>query len=193
MVRKIYKTRRLILRPYQSADFKVWAWAYSNLLPKKSKHDWVRKPDQKDSLREFKKIVLRHKKLAKKDNTYVWPIFEKKTGALLGSMDIYIISRDVLQVGNLGYRIHNRYWRKGFAKEAVVAVILKAFKDLHLNRLEAMIDLDNKPSIFLAKAVGLKRECIRKKYYFQHGHWEDQVVFTANRKDFGFSELRPKI
>jgi RimJ/RimL family protein N-acetyltransferase len=87
--------------------------------------------------------------MAKQDFTYVWPIFERRSGACVGSIDIHIIARDVLQVANLGYRIDNRYWRRGYAREAVSRIIRAAFQDLKLNRLEAVIDLDNRPSIAL--------------------------------------------
>ncbi len=191
MKRKTYKTKRLTLRPYRSSDYKSWAWAYKNILPKQAKYDWIPPAKLPVNKVEFQKIVRRHSKMEKEDRCYVWAIFEKSTGALLGHVDIAILTRDNLQVANLGYRVINRYWRQGFAKEALNHIIPRAFNDLRLNRFEAVIDLDNRPSIALTKAIGLKRECVRKKFYYQDGAWADQVVYVAIRQDFGLPKLHP--
>jgi [ribosomal protein S5]-alanine N-acetyltransferase len=191
MDRRTYRTPRLVLRPFSPDDYEVWKSAYTSAPPKRHKYDWFPNPKWQYGKRDFQKVMARHKKLAFRDHTYVWPIFERKTGVMIGSIDIYVISRGVLQFANLGYRIDNRYWRKGYGKEAVGAIIRGAFADLKLNRLEAVIDIDNRPSIVFARTLGMYREGVRRKYYYQNRGWADQVVFVANREDFGFRLLHP--
>jgi RimJ/RimL family protein N-acetyltransferase len=189
---KTYRTRRLTLRPYSLNDYPAWAHAYLSVLPRKSKHDWI--PSQKLPVnrREFARIVRRHQRLAKADRTYVWAIFDRKSGELLGHVDISVISRGALQFANLGYRILNRHWRKGYASEALTTMIPATLRELRLNRLEAVIDLDNRPSIALARSVGLNREGVRRSYYYQDLGWADQVVYTAIRQDFRLKTLHPE-
>jgi RimJ/RimL family protein N-acetyltransferase len=144
----------------------------------------------KRSRREFLARVARQERLACQDHTYIWTMFERSTGDLVGVLDVHILTRGRLQVANLGYRIDNRYWRRGFAREMLKAMIPILLRDLRLQRLEAVIDPDNRPSIRLVRGLGLKREGLRRNYWFQNGRWDDQVVFVATRQSVGLPTLR---
>lgn len=190
MIRKKIATKRLELRPYTIKDYKTWSDAYTGLLPRQHHHDQGPYARHECSWEVFNSFVKRHEELASKDRTYIWGIYLNNTGEQVGTIDIHILVRDEIQKANLGYRIFNNYWRKGYAKEALSAAIDLAFKNLKLNRLEAVIDLDNEASIALVKSLKFDCEGIRKKYFFQNGHWEDQIVYTVNREDRGFKKLR---
>lgn len=182
MIRKKYSTKRFIVRAYTKADYKVWFDTYTNMLPKQHKFDRGPQPASKCTKDYYSGLVLRHQNLSKKDDIYIWGVFDKKSGQLVGAIDIKIFTRGELQKANLGYQIFNRFWKQGIASEVLKKVIPDLLLDLKLNRLEAVIDLDNKASINLCKSVGLKREGIRENYYFQDGDWADQIVFVADRK-----------
>lgn len=192
MQRNMFKTKRLVIRPYKLSDYQEWFYAYTCCYKKRSKFDRGRLNANDCSKDIFKKIITRHQRLAKLDHTYVWGIFDKKSGRILGAIDIFIICRDVLQVANLGYRIFNLYWRSGFASEALKVAIPKILLDLKLNRLQASIDLDNTPSTRLAKSL-MKSEGIVKNYHYQSHKWEDQKIFSITRKDLKLPVLHPHI
>ena len=191
-MRKTYRTKRLELRPYKLADFAAWVWGHQNFLPKKNKYDWQPPRQFHPTRKQFREVMLRQHRKAKAGTTYIYPVFKKSTGAWIGVIDIHILNRDELQVANLGYRINNLYQGQGFAKEALTKIIPAILKDLKLNRLEAVIDLDNKASIALTRSVGMAREGVRKNYYYQNGKWDDQVIYIADRKRFGLPPLHPK-
>lgn len=115
---------------------------------------------------------------------------KKKSHKLIGVVDIHILQRGVLQMANLGYRIFNQYWGKGYGNEVVKKLIVSSLIDLKLNRLEAVIDMDNKRSINLVNSIGLRREGIRKNYWFQNKQWDDQIVFVADRVQFNLPKLK---
>jgi RimJ/RimL family protein N-acetyltransferase len=140
---------------------------------------------KKCSRAEFKKIVQRHERVARADQCYIYGIFEKRSGALVGAVDIFVIIRGLYQMGNLGYRIHNRYWNRGYGKEAASAALRIGFNDLKLNRLEAAINLDNKKSIALARSIGMRREGIKRRYLFENDQWTDHILYVANPEDIG--------
>jgi ribosomal-protein-alanine N-acetyltransferase len=189
MKRKEVRTRRLILRPLGSRDFEAWHDAYAQGLPKQNK--WDREPlkPRECSKKLFSKVKAKLKALAKKDKYYRYVIFEKKSGALIGFIDFDIFVRSHHQFANFGYQIFNRHWNKGYGKEASLAGLKIGFKQLHLNRLEAAINLDNKVSIRLAKSIGMKREGIKKRYWYEFGKWTDHLIYVANPEDIG---LRPR-
>lgn len=192
MKRKTHRTKRLIIRPYQGSDYKTWFDAYVNRLPKRNKYDRDPLDAKSCSKAEYRKTMRRHEQLAKQARCYVYGVFENKTGTLVGVLDIFIIARDVYQMGNLGYQIHNRYWGKGYGKEAAWAALKIGFGDLKLNRLEAAINLDNPRSVRLAKSLGMRREGIKRRYIFENDEWTDQITFVANPEDIGMRATKPK-
>lgn len=191
MKRRSIRLRRLELRSYRMVDYASWFDAHVNSPSRKSKYDQDPIEQTKASKTHFKELIQRHKDREKADQVYVWGVFELRTGELVGMLDIAILDRRKIQKGNLGYRVFNRHWRKGFGKEFVAAGIGLGLKDLKLNRLEAVIDLDNRASIALVRSVGMKKEGIRTDYWYQDGKWEDQVVFVATRADWGLPKLHP--
>ena len=104
-----------------------------------------------------------------------------------------MISRLSYQFANLGYEVNNQYWGQGFASEAIEAAIPTAFKTLLLHRVEAGILPKNRASIRVAKKVGLRREGLRKKYFFDGQEWIDIVYFVAYPEDIGLKSGKPKI
>ena len=85
-------------------------------------------------------------------------------------------------MGLLGYTIHNQYWRNGYGKEAVKKAFNIAFQNLHFHRIEAHINVDNKPSIKLAESVGMDFECSRKGFIYEFEEWTDNLVYYTNSK-----------
>jgi RimJ/RimL family protein N-acetyltransferase len=193
MKRKAIKTRRLELRPLVGADHATWFEAYAEGGGKRSKYDLEAYAPGRCSRAVFLRLLARHSRLARADDVYAFGVFHRRSRVLVGTVDIGILHRRHLQVANLGYRIFHGYWRMGYGREAVRAAIHAAFEDLRLNRLEVVIDPDNRPSQGLARALGLRREGLRRKCYFQFGRFEDQVVFSAQREDYGHAPLQPSV
>ena len=181
---KTYKTQRLVLRPIEFDDYEAWIRCQDLMLPQQDQFDIAPAPLQRRGKKSFRATVFRQRRTAKKDLAYIWQVVSKKTGELMGWIDVATILREPSQMANLGYCIHNNYRRKGYAIEALHAIIPGAFSDLGFHRLEASIDLDNRASIQLAKKCGLYREGIKKHYWFQNGRWEDQIVFIATPELF---------
>lgn len=179
-----YTTKRLIIRPLDFKDFDAWIQAQEMTLSPLDKFDTGPLPLARRTRANFNRAVREQQRQAKKDSRYVWNIFLKRSGELVGFIDVNPISRVPHQLADIGYFVTNSYRGNGYAKEALRKVIPMVFKDLDLHRLEAVIDLDNKPSIRLAKSSGMYREGIRKHYWFQNGRWEDQLIFVATPELF---------
>ncbi len=185
------KTRRFTLRPLRKSDYATWNDAYAKSLPKKSKWDQGPLESKKCTKKIFEKVQMKLDQLAKKDDYYRYYIFEKKSGAIVGQIDFDIYVRGTHQFANFGYQIFNRHWSKGYGQEASAAGLRIGFKQLKLNRLEAAINLDNKKSIRLVKAIGMKREGIKKRYWFEDGKWVDHLIYVANPEDVGLRPRKP--
>ena len=191
MKRPEIRTRRLILRPLQTRDYKKWLQAHVERFPAQSKWDQGPYKAEECPRDYFKKLKARHQELAHNDDWYWFGVFEKKTGRMIGHVDIDVFVRSTHQFANLGYQIYNHHWGQGYGQEAAAAGLKIGFKHLKLNRLEAAINLDNKKSIRLAKAIGMQREGIKKRYWFEDGQWVDHLIYVANPEDIGLKATKP--
>lgn len=183
-MQKNYSTRRLLLRRLSLADYKTWVRSQEKALPTLNKYDVPPLSHHKRTYSLFKRNVHRHAMLARQDRAYIWNIFLKSTGDLVGWIDISTICRDPYQTANFGYYIINIYRRRGYGQEAARKIIKGSFVDLKFHRLEAVTDLGNRPAMALALASGFKKEGIKKYYWLQNGRWSDQMVFVATPEMF---------
>ncbi|NER01134.1 MAG: GNAT family N-acetyltransferase, partial [Cyanothece sp. SIO2G6] len=147
------ETERLILRPQKSSDYEAWYIGFSSRLPQQSKYDEGQVSLQDCDPAWFSNLCDRHQTQALSDYAYIFGVFLKQTAQHLGYVDLSTIYREEKQWANLGYGIHNQYWRQGFGREAVKAALIGGFEHLGYHRIEAAINLDNHPSIALAKVL----------------------------------------
>ncbi|MEK2690859.1 GNAT family N-acetyltransferase [Bdellovibrio sp. GT3] len=136
-------------------------------------------------------MFLLYAELAHKDDYYWFGLFEKKSGLLVGAIDIDVLVRGSHEFANFGYAIYNRHWGRSYGQEAAKAGLKIGFKYLKLNRLEAAINLDNRKSVRLAKAIGMRKEGIKRRYWFEHGKWTDHLIYVANPEDVGLKPTKP--
>ena len=106
--------------------------------------------------------------------------------------DLSTIRRKENQWANLGYSIHNQYQRRGYGKEATQAALIAGFKQLNYHRIEAAINLDNPASIALAKSIGMKKECVRRGFFYENEQWIDHLIYIAIPVNLGLDEQPPQ-
>lgn len=176
------ETERLTLRPLQNEDYERWLEGFSQRLPSQYNYD-----DDKMDLTEwtqekFNDVVIKHQKLAERDEAYVFAVFRKSDQKHIGMVEFCTIMRKEFQWGLLGYIIHNQFWKNGYGTEAVKEGIRMGFQNLGYHRIEAHINVDNTPSMKLAERVGLTYECTRKEFIYEFDRWNDNLVYYMNSK-----------
>ena len=181
------ETARLVLRPLKPSDYARWKLTHSTMLDPKNIWDAKRRTDDLLTREKFKQVLQAQKTRRENDSFYDFAVFEKKTGDLIGSVSAMDVLRGVAQTAFLGYGIYNRYWGKGYAKEAVRALIDIAFTDLSLHRLEAGIEPSNRRSIMLARSLKLRKEGLKKRAIYLRETWIDLVMYSATCEDFSYS------
>lgn len=72
---------------------------------------------------------------------YVFAIINKENNEFIGEAGLHLDSRD--KVAQLGYWIGEPFWNKGFATEAVRAVVALGFNKLELDTIFATCHADN--------------------------------------------------
>lgn len=108
----------------------------------------------------------------------------KETGKVIGN--IYFGKRD-FEAREIGYIINKNYQRKGYAYEALGAVIEEAFRN-GVHRVYAECDPRNECSWKLLEKAGLEREAHFKQNIFFHRDengmpkWKDTYVYAMLRR-----------
>ena len=84
----------------------------------------------------------------------------------------------------LGYVLGTRYWGKGIATHVVKQVLKAAFTELpHLERLQALVFLENVASQRVLHKAGFQREGVLRKYEFIKGKSRDMVCYSFLNDD----------
>jgi [ribosomal protein S5]-alanine N-acetyltransferase len=189
----LVKTKRLVIRPYVKSDFDAWEQAYLERMPKQNEFDLGPISLSKIKRASFNKVLSLHTRARAKDRLYVFGIFEIRSKRCVGFLDIYVQARLDSQCANIGYVIHNQFWRRGYAKEAASAIIRLSFKALKLHRIEAGVDPRNTASVAVAKAIGMKYEGTRRSCNFERGSWRDLEYYSIIPGDIRIKSARPSI
>ncbi|XP_051127979.1 uncharacterized protein LOC127249286 [Andrographis paniculata] len=92
--------------------------------------------------------------------------------------------------GELGYVLAYDYWGKGIMTRAVEMVGGAIFEELpELQRVEAMVDVENGRSQRVLEKAGFVKEGVLRKYRVLKGKTVDEAVFSIVRHDCSSSSL----
>jgi ribosomal-protein-alanine N-acetyltransferase len=83
----------------------------------------------------------------------------------------------------LGYDLQKRFWRQGIMFEALTAVLDYAFTTMQMNRLEAFVMPQNKPSSQLLEKLGFQNEGLMREYGYWRGEFHDLVLYSLLKGD----------
>ncbi|TYI38624.1 hypothetical protein ES332_A02G040700v1 [Gossypium tomentosum] len=87
--------------------------------------------------------------------------------------------------GELGYVLASKYWGKGIVTRAVKMVVDTIFVEWpHLERLEALVDVENVGSQRELEKAGFQREGVLRKHFIVKGRSRDRVMFSFLSTDY---------
>lgn len=84
----------------------------------------------------------------------------------------------------IGYCLDEPSWGKGYATEAVRAMLLWAYDTLDLNRVEAEVDTRNAASARVLEKLGFQREGMRREDCIVAGEVSDSWIYGLLRRDW---------
>ncbi|KAF7806887.1 putative N-acetyltransferase [Senna tora] len=88
------------------------------------------------------------------------------------------------KTGEIGYILGRRFWNKGIVTEVLKKVSKAVFGEYpHLERLEALTDLENVGSQRVLEKAGFVKEGVLRNYMFIKGRSRNVVVFSLLPSD----------
>jgi len=171
------ETDRLLIKRLDLTDKKAF-FAYRTQPEVYTFQFW--KPENIDEVEHFINKNLTIQPNTK--NTWLQLGIHLKNGVLIGDMGIHFLEDDVQ--AEIGYTLSPDFQGKGYAFEAVNAVVDFLFLTYKKHRITASVDPENHRSINLLKKLGFRQEAHFKKSLLIHGEWCDDVIFAVLEEEW---------
>lgn len=142
------ETERLIIRDLTSNDLDDFAHLVAN---EEVMRFSLKGPLSKEEAKEyFQRRILGH---YEEHGFGLWAVLHREK--LIGFAGLITQTIDEEKWVELAYRFTPKFWGKGFATEAALAICQYAFETLGLKQLISIIDPKNTPSMKLASRIGM--------------------------------------
>jgi RimJ/RimL family protein N-acetyltransferase len=99
------------------------------------------------------------------------------TGDALLIGDVYVRLHDNLKQAEIGFTLDRAYQGKGYATEAVGAVLDRLFRRQGLHKVTGECDARNTASAALMERLGFRREGLLRQQTFIKGEWTDDLLY----------------
>ncbi len=83
----------------------------------------------------------------------------------------------------ISYDLSQEYWRRGIMTEAITAVVNHGFATWNVNRIEAVVAVNNLPSKNLLLKCGFTLEGILRQHRYHLGNYVDVCSFSMLKND----------
>lgn len=175
-------TSRLLIRAPERADYTAWAegrrqsrdylepWEPRWPADALSKEDWTRR------LRAWRAGW-------RDDRAYVFLIFGREGGELLGGVSITNVRRGPAQMGSLGYWLLKGAAGHGYMSEGVERVCRWCSAELRLARIEAGTLVDNTRSQQVLERCRFLKEGQARAYLEIGGRRRDHILYARVLED----------
>ena len=105
-----------------------------------------------------------------------WGIATRENDRVIGTCTLTSFSLDHRRA-EVGFALGRAYWGRGYAVEALHALLNHAFESLDLHRLEADADPRNARSIRVLERLGFRREGLQRQRYLINGEAQDALLY----------------
>ncbi len=173
----ILETERLILRALHKDD----ATKLSKLANVKDVSRFLTSLPYPYSIEDAKEFIKRSKSGYKTGKQIEFAIIKKSSNKLIGMMGLSISAKN--NHATIGYWIGKKYWSKGYASEAGLALLQFAFEDLKLYRICSHHFHSNPASGKVMQKIGLKYEGRRVGHYKKGKEYFDVLDYGLLRSE----------
>lgn len=114
---------------------------------------------------------------------WVFAVEEVQMKRAIGMVRLSIASPEHRQ-GNIGFSLDGAIRGKGYASEAMRALLDYGFRILELHRITALADVENARSHMVLEKLGFRREGRLRQNFQVRGQWRDSDLFALLRSEW---------
>lgn len=169
----VFETERLSIRPLGPADITGFFELQGN--PKVMRYTTGQAQTLAEAEEDLKRVI--EKTADAKDGFHVWGLFQKEDGAMVGTCAVILAEEEGKKVGEIGYRLLERMWGKGYGKEIGRGLVKYGLEGMGLEGLLAYTAKENAGSLRILESLGMTfaGEHFEEKY----GWWEMKFLLWA--------------
>ncbi len=128
------------------------------------------------SMAKIEEIIHGIRSYFEKQGGIRFGIFLKDGGKLIGTCGFNSWVTERGNRGEIGYDLHQNYWRQGYMYEALKEILQYGFQEMKLHRIEADVDPHNVASQKLLEKIGFTKEgCLRDVGYWKGQYWTNWI------------------
>ena len=132
-----------------------------------------------ESVADYLNLLLANEKNPDREEFH-FAVEPKAVGHIVGTTRIRIRIRDSTSAqADVGYGLDSDYRGRGYATEALRAVLRFGFGELRLHRIWAMADTENEGSWNVLERAGLQREALMLDDVQVRGSWRDSYLYAV--------------
>jgi [ribosomal protein S5]-alanine N-acetyltransferase len=135
------------------------------------------------SIEEAKKLIDMFQKNYYEKRSIRWGIILKENNKFIGTVGL-----NGLQLKNkkaeIVYEIHPSYWRKSYTTEAIREVLRYSYVELKLNRIGAVVYLENEASSKLLEKLGFSKEGVLRDYLYHNDQFHTTYMFSLLKQEW---------
>lgn len=174
----LIQTERLIIRLAEPEDAEA-IFSYRSDFVANKYQGWL--PDSVEEVSDYIRNMPRT--IAVPDSCFQFAIILVDENRLIGDMGVRFTNHNNMQA-EIGCTLHTAYQKKGYATEALTAMVDYFFGILDKHRIIASVDPGNTPSVRLIERLGFRKEAHLKESYYLRGNWVDDVIYAKLKKEW---------
>ncbi len=173
------KTKRILLRDITIDDIPLIHQL--NIIPEVDEYNTMGIPA---SIADTEQLILPllEAQLQLPRIRYIW-LLENEESHFIGLMGINLGKLNYFSA-EVWYKLNPIYWGKGYATEALQAVLECCFVQLKLHRVIAGCAVGNKASMRVLEKTGFKKEAHHRKILPIRGEWVDSYEYAILEEDY---------
>jgi len=174
-----FVTERLVLRNLRPDDAEAM-FAYRSDPEIMRYQGWD--PESLDDVREFIADNARYEPYAP-GSWRQFAIALRSDGAIIGDCGVHV-PEDKPDQAEFGITLATAFQRRGYASEALRALLELVFDTLGKHRVFASVDPRNLPSIALFERAGFRKEAHHVESLWLMGEWVDDVILAMLAREW---------
>jgi RimJ/RimL family protein N-acetyltransferase len=178
-------TERLVLRPFEPGDLDALADMTS--LPEVARYLYWEPRSRAEATASLQKKMAATR-IEREGEILSLAVTPLSGGSPVGDLTL-VYSSAVHAQAEIGYIFHPAVHGRGWATEAVRALVDLAFDGLGVHRVFGQIDGRNAASGAVLERLGLRREAHLVENEWVKGTWTDEVIYAVLAREWRASRL----
>ncbi len=177
-----YETQRLVLRHFSRDDSDQYAAYHS--LPEVYQYLYAEPPQGAALTDQFEEML--EAPFENDGDVLRFAVVRQEDDAVIGEVLLKMASRAALQ-GEVGYIFNPAFAGKGYATEAVAAMLRIGFDTIGFHRIFARLDASNLGSVGVVERLDLRREAHLIQNDCFNGQWGDEYIYAMLKVEWDAS------